>query len=265
MAGESSAVVRHLSGGPAKPSTTPPRVSEHGVDGAPTLLSNAETFAHVALVARHGAAWYRSVGTPDEAGTLLVTMAGAASTPGVVEVPFGARLGAVVDACGGVTEPVDAVLVGGYGGRWLRWSDAVNLPLTREAFRSVGADLGVGVIALLPSRRCGLAETARLTGWMAAQSAGQCGPCINGLPAMAGAFESLVHSGNAQAPTLLRRWASQVTGRGACHHPDGVAHLVGSALDVFTEEIDRHLLDGSCPGCAELPVFPVPVVREGWR
>ncbi len=265
VAGESSAIVRHLSGGPAKPTTTPPRVAERGVGGAPTLLSNAETFAHVALVVRHGAPWFRSLGTVDEPGTLLLTLTGAAQHPGVVEVPFGARLGAVVDTFGGLAEPVEAVLVGGYGGRWLTWADAAALPVTRQAFRSVGADLGVGVIGLLPRRRCGLAETARLTRWMADQSAGQCGPCVNGLPAMAGAFESLVRSGNAQTPTLLRRWARQVAGRGACHHPDGVAHLVDSALDVFTEAIDRHLLDGSCPGCAEPPVLPLPTSQGGWR
>ncbi|MFZ0323083.1 MAG: NADH-ubiquinone oxidoreductase-F iron-sulfur binding region domain-containing protein [Actinomycetes bacterium] len=264
VAGESSAIVRHLSGGPAQPTTTPPRVAERGVGGAPTLLSNAETFAHVALVARHGAAWFRSVGTHDEPGTLLLTLAGAAATPGVVEVPFGALVGDVIEAHGGLAGPVDAVLVGGYGARWMRWSDAARLPVSRQSFRAAGADLGVGLVAFLPRSRCGLGETARLTRWMAGESAGQCGPCVNGLPAMAGAFEALVRSGNAQAPTLLRRWARQVVGRGACHHPDGVAHLVDSALDVFTADIDRHLLDGSCAGCSEPPVLPLPRVAGGW-
>lgn len=268
VAGESSAVVRYLSGGPAKPMTAPPRVSERGVDGRPTLLSNAETYAQVALVARHGADWYRSEGTAAEPGTLLVTLAGAVARPGVQEVPFGTTVRDLVVAAGGLTEPVTAVLVGGYGGGWMAADSVLPLRLTREAFRAAGGDLGVGLLAFLPSRRCGLAETAALTTWLAGESAGQCGPCVNGLPAMATAFAGLVERGDAAAPALLRRWAGMVTGRGACHHPDGVARLVASALDVFDADLDRHLSGQVCAGClqpSELPLPELAVSGRRWR
>lgn len=268
VAGESSAVVRYLSGGPAKPTTAPPRVSERGVNGRPTLLSNAETYAQVALVARHGADWYRGAGTTAEPGTLLVTLAGAVSHPGVVEVPFGTAVPEVVAAGGGLIEPVSAVLVGGYGGGWLPADVVGRLRLTRESFRSVGGDLGVGLLAFLPSRRCGLAETARLVRWLAGESAGQCGPCLNGLPAMAGAFERLVGQGDPDGPRLLARWARMVAGRGACHHPDGVARLVASALEVFADALPAHMPGVRCDGCLEAPVLPVPTptaAGRGWR
>jgi NADH:ubiquinone oxidoreductase subunit F (NADH-binding) len=258
VAGESSAVVRFLSGGPAKPTTSPPRVSERGVDGRPTLLSNAETFAHVALVIRHGADWFRSVGTEDEPGTLLVTLGGAVERPGVVEVPFGTPVADLVAAAGGVTEPVAAVLAGGYGGGWLHYDTVARLTLGRAAFAEAGGELGVGLLTFLPSRRCGVAETDRLVSWMAGESAGQCGPCVNGLPAMARAWHQLSTAGDPAAPGLLLRWSEMVTGRGACHHPDGVAALVRSALSVFHDDIDRHSQRRGCPGCAEAPVLPVP-------
>lgn len=269
VAGESSAIVRFLSGGPAKPTMTPPRVSDSGVDGRPTLLSNAETFAHAALVARHGAAWYRSVGTPEEPGTLLVTLSGAVERPGVVEVPFGTPVADVVAAAGGLTEPVAAVLAGGYGGGWLPFERVNALPLTRAAFRAAGGDLGVGLLAFLPARRCGVAETDRLVGWLSGESAGQCGPCQHGLPAMAKAWHHLAVDGNPAAPGLLRRWTDMVVGRGACHHPDGVAQLVRSALATFPTDVDRHLRRGGCAGCAEPAVLPLPDVpgvrRRGRR
>jgi NADH:ubiquinone oxidoreductase subunit F (NADH-binding) len=260
VAGESTAVVRFLSGGPAKPTTSPPRVSDRGVDGRPTLLSNAETFAHVALVARHGAGWFREVGTAEEPGTLLLTLAGAVARPGVVEVAFGTPVADVVAAAGGLTEPVTAVLAGGYGGGWLPLEAVTALPVTRAAFREADGDLGVGLLAFLPARRCGVAETARLVGWLAGESAGQCGPCRHGLPAMAQAWRHLATEGDPAAPGLLRRWSQMVVGRGACHHPDGVARLVDSALAVFAADVDRHQHRGTCVGCGEPPVLPAPTV-----
>jgi NADH:ubiquinone oxidoreductase subunit F (NADH-binding) len=258
VAGEASAVVRFLSGGPAKPTLTPPRVSEKGVDGRPTLLSNAETYAHVALVARHGAAWYRQVGTAEEPGTLLLTLAGAVARPGVVEVPHGTPVAEALGLVGGLTESVSAVLVGGYGGGWMPVDTVVSLTLGRQEFRAAGGDLGVGMLAFLPHRRCGLAETQRLVRWLAGESAGQCGPCVHGLPAMASAFDHLVSAGDAAAPALLRRWAGMVAGRGACHHPDGVASLVRSALEVFGDDLTSHLGGAACAGCGQPSVLPLP-------
>lgn len=264
VAGESSAVVNHLSGGPARPTLSPPHATERGVLGRPTLVSNAETMAHLALLARHGADWYRSVGTRDEPGTLLLTVTGGVHRPLVVEVPFGTPVGDVV----GLAEPVDhpiAVLTGGYGGSWVPWSQAARLPVTGRDFRAAGATLGVGLLAVLPAGRCGLVETAPVVGWLAAENAGQCGPCVNGLPALAEAFAHLAAGGAGGAGPAwpgsvgrLHRWAAMVTGRGLCHHPDGVAQLIRSALQTFEPEVGAHLAGGPCPGHRLPPLLPLP-------
>jgi len=86
---------------------------------------------------------------------------------------------------------------------------------------------------------------------------------------MANALDHLVRAGDVRTPPLIRRWAGQVRGRGACHHPDGVAGLVTSALEVFAAAVDSHVTDSSCAGCREPAVFAVPqhgvLTEASWR
>ena len=259
VAGEASAIVHHLSGGPALPTMSPHRTAERGVRGRPTLLANAETFAHLALVARHGAGWFRDVGTTEEPGTVLATVRGAVRDPGVVEVPLGLPMAALLARVGGTTGAVGSFLVGGYAGSWLSAGAAEVLSVSRSSMAAHGADLGVGLVVALPADRCAVAETARLLGWLASESTGQCGPCINGLPAIAAGFGDLV-SGRAGAEGLdrLHRWAGMVAGRGACHHPDGAVRLLLSTLSVHGDHLRDHARRGPCDDLASSPVCPLP-------
>jgi NADH:ubiquinone oxidoreductase subunit F (NADH-binding) len=261
VAGNASAAVNALSGGAATPSYGP-HATERGVGGRPTLLSNAETLAQLALLGRRGAAWFGQVGDPEEQGTVLVTLAGAVHRHVVVEVPLGTPLGQVVQAGQPAEEP-HAVLVGGYGGGWLPWPRAAGVPITTRHLRAAGAALGAGVIAVLPPGYCGLLETAHLAGWLAGQSSGQCGPCVNGLPALARALRQLA-TGPADGALLDRvaRWSRMVAGRGLCAHPDGVALLVRSMLATFGPEIDAHLA-GWCNARHRQPLLPVPRPEPG--
>ena len=243
LAGEESALARRVSGGLAVPSFKRPPVFERGVGGAPTLVQNVETLAHVALIARFGAAWFRQAGTAAEPGSMLVTAHRADGASRVIEVPVGAPLAEVLELG---RQPAQAVLAGGYHGTWIPAARAAALPLANAALRQAGASLGAGVLAALPPDRCGLVETARVLRYLAAESAGQCGPCLNGLPRMAGAFAELSRPGAGRDCLAdLERWSGLVTGRGACHHPDGTVRLVRSALGVFGGEIGRHL-SGRC-------------------
>lgn len=271
VAGEASAIVHHLSGGPALPTMSPYRTAERGVRGRPTLLANAETFAHVALVARHGPQWFRTAGTAGEPGTMLATVRGAVARPGVVEVETGTSWHDLLATVGATTEPVSAYLVGGYGGSWLDARRAERASMSRTSLQPLGADIGVGLVMAFPAARCPLAETARLLGWLAAESTGQCGPCVNGLPAIAARFGDAVSGrGGARGLAQLERWAGLVTGRGACHHPDGAARLALSALTVFAPHLRDHARHGRCSDTASSPIAPLPAHSavsgaEGWR
>ena len=265
VAGEETALVQLVNGGEAKPTLTPPRPFERGVAGRPTLVSNVETLAHLATIVRWGPAWFRSVGTDAEPGTALVTVSGAVARPGVFEVALGTPLASVVDAAGGPTGGVQALLVGGYYGTWISGRAAATADLSEASLRPLGASVGCGAIVVLPDAACGLAETARLAAWLAGETAGQCGPCVHGLRAIAGACDDLAAARQAaESVQLLHRWSAQVEGRGACRFPDGVVRLVRSALTVFADDVTRHSY-GVCDRAAGVAHMHVPEPETLWR
>jgi NADH:ubiquinone oxidoreductase subunit F (NADH-binding) len=247
LAGEESAVVHHLNGGPpAQPTFVGlARPYQRGVGGAPTLVNNAETLAHAALIARRGSAWFRQAGSPAAPGTALVTVSGAVCTPGVIEVELGSRLGQAVEAVGGPSQPVQAFLVGGYFGTWVPARAGWEAPLDPPGLAQVGASLGAGVVVALAHSVCGLAETARICAWLDSQKAGQCGPCRLGLPALSEHLSRLARPGVPARLADLAELMGEVAGRGACRHPDGVVRLVSSALSVFADELEAHAR-GAC-------------------
>lgn len=241
VTGEETAVLHYLERGVAKPTLVPPRPDQRGLRGRPTLVQNSETLAQLALIARFGSDWFRELGTEADPGSVLVTVSGAVRDPGVYEHAFGTSMADLLAAAGGPTEPLQALLVGGYFGAWVPAVRVGDLRLSRDELHSVGAALGAGVLIALGESACGLHESARVIDYLAGQSAGQCGPCVNGLAAIADSVGALA-DGRAHRHELARllRWTAEVRGRGACHHPDGVARFVESAVSVFAHELERH-------------------------
>jgi len=224
VAGAETAAVHLITEGIATPTNVPPYAFERGVGGAPTLVQNVETLAHIANIAR---------GTYD--GTTLVTLAGGVARPGVVEVPLGTTVGDVLSASGGLRERPRAVLVGGYFGTWVEPDGAWRMPLDHRT------RLGCGVIGIHPASRCPVCDVAAIMRFLAAESSAQCGPCFFGLRALADACTRISEGGN--HPTdlqRLQRWTVEVRGRGACRHPDGAVMFLSSALQVFAAEFANH-------------------------
>ena len=233
VAGEESAAASAVAGLGAVPANKRIRVVETG-----TLVQNVETLAHLALIARFGSRWFL------ESGTFLATVCGAVARPSVVEARYGVSLGDLIDAAGGATGRLQAVLAGGYHGGWVPADPA--LPMSPAGLAPFGASPGAGVVVALPAHVCGLAETARIAGYLVGQVVGQCGPCVNGLPRMAATLADLA-AGRPRPglPGEAARLAALVTGRGACRHPDGTARLVLSAMRYFGADVAAHL-QGRC-------------------
>jgi NADH:ubiquinone oxidoreductase subunit F (NADH-binding)/ferredoxin len=254
ISGESGALVRGING--KRPVPPGRKVLASGVDDLPTLLSNASTFAQLAVLALLGPERFAAVGTPEEPGTVLLSVGGSAAHPAVIEAPTGVPLAAVLDICQAAAG--DGVLVGGYHGMWLPAATAYAVPVSREGLAAVGGTLGSGIVLPLGDGTCPLGEVSRIASYLAGESAGQCGPCKLGLPSIARALAALIDgSGGIEALDVARRSAAAVAGRGACSHPDGVTRFVLSALDVFTEDLAAHVFHSSC-GRPVRGVLPLP-------
>ncbi|HEY3832257.1 MAG TPA: NADH-ubiquinone oxidoreductase-F iron-sulfur binding region domain-containing protein [Acidimicrobiia bacterium] len=265
VAGEESALVHWLNGGEARPTNTPPRPFESGVGGRPTLVDNVETLAHFAQIAAFGDEWFRQVGTQAEPGTALLSASGAVERPAVYETPLGTRLATLIDHAG-PTHGIGAVLVGGYFGGWLDPATAARVRVCDEDLRRAGCGVGCGAVAVLPADGCGVMESARILTWMAHETAGQCGPCVNGLAAIAGTWDAIA-SGRAGTEHIrqLERWAGQIEGRGACKLPDGAIRFLHSALRVFASDLERHARRAPCLGARRPGLLPVPQSQDVWR
>ncbi len=245
VAGQETALLNQLEGRAAVPRDPSTRVTTRGLDGRPTLVSNVETLAHLALAARFGAAWFRSVGLADDPGTSLFTVSGAVAHEGVIEAARGTRLADLIAS----TRPhpgVQAVLVGGYHGAWVPGTD-LDVRLTKADLAPYGASVGAGILHVLGADACPLRAAADMTSYLAGESAAQCGPCLNGLPRMADSLQRLAHGvRDPGLPREIDRLRSLVVGRGACAHPDGTARLVASTMRVFEPHVAAHLA-GWCP------------------
>jgi NADH:ubiquinone oxidoreductase subunit F (NADH-binding) len=238
VAGEETALVRAVDGGPALPTAKPPRPFEKGVGGAPTLVQNVETLAHIALLARD-----RSAGD-----TFLCTLTGAGTAPALVEVPYGVPLAELVPS------DLRGVLAGGMFGGLL--ADPWSLPLEPEAFRAAGSGLGCGSFALLGPDDCPVDAAADAVSYLAAESSRQCGVCINATAGMAEVLGGLrVGTTTPDDIARMEGWTRKVPGRGACVLVDAAARTAGSLLREFPDEVVAHLAR-PCPRCAALGALP---------
>ena len=263
VASEESALSHWVGDGVATP-VFADRPFQKGAAGRPTLVQNAETLAHLALIARYGGTWYATVGAETAPGTTLVTVGGIVASPGVVEVPTGTPVAEIVRRCGGATGEVRGYLTGGYGGGWVGRPDFAEARWDPESVRAGGGVIGASVLWLLGTQSCPLDEMARVTSWMAGESAGQCGPCVYGLPSVSDDVHRLARRQADESD--LKRLTGRlglISNRGGCKHPDGTARFVATGLDAFDDEVRLHL-DGRCSaggsslerGAGALPVPP---------
>lgn len=237
LSGESSAVVRALSGGPALPRTTSAPASVSGIDGRPTLVHNVETLARVALL---------GAGVPYRPGRLLTVTTPAGFV--VVDADPEATLGSLVSRAG--AGAVSALLLGGYGGSWHRWDSVVG-----HSVSALEPLLSAGIVMTLPRSHCGIATTARIMRYLADSSARQCGPCLFGLDELADVIERVAAGrGRRSDADRLRQISADVAGRGACHHPDGAVRMLGSALTAFEGDLSAHRRGGRCDRRHSSPV-----------
>lgn len=264
VAGEETAAVRRINGGPAKPTDKPPRPFEEGVSGLPTTVSNVETLANLPHIHEHGAQSFRGVGTPMSPGTFLATITGGGRPAALYEIPYGATVSDLLALHGVPKDSVRGVLMGGYFAGLVN-TDILDATLDHETIRRLGSGLGCGAISILTDD-CPVAVAAAVMSYFDRENAGQCGSCFNGTAAMA-AVVSALRDGAATREdiTRLERWSVVLRGRGACGTLDGATNIAASLLRQFPQLITSHLAN-DCPSCrtgAFTPLRPYEVETVG--
>jgi NADH:ubiquinone oxidoreductase subunit F (NADH-binding) len=247
VAGEETAAVRAINGGPAKPTDKPPRPFEEGVAGLPTLVSNVETLANLPFLLRHGSEAFRAEGTSTSTGTFLATITGAGRPPVLYELPHGLPFADLLTLHGVPADEVHGVLMGGYFAGLLN-REILDTTLDHETFRRLGSGLGCGAMSILTDD-CPVAVAASVMAYFDRENAGQCGSCFNGTAAMSAVTEAL-RDGVATEEDLARleRWSVVLRGRGACATLDAATNMAASLLVQFPQAVDRHMQNG-CETC----------------
>ena len=239
VAGQARAVLELMAGRPGYPVTAWQPEAVQGHRGRPTLLSNAETWAQVGWLLHRGEVSHRRHGTLAEPGTTLLTLGLRDHRPVVREVEYGVRLRDVLD----VEAHGRPALIGGFHGSWVSWPTLASLRLSVDGMRALGAPIGAGVVFTPGSFECPVRLTSRIVDYLADQSARRCGPCLNGLPALATAVREVADGSG--GTDRVRQLAGLVERRGACAHPDGTVRLVRSLLVAMPDEVDLHVR-GAC-------------------
>ncbi|HTZ13101.1 MAG TPA: NADH-ubiquinone oxidoreductase-F iron-sulfur binding region domain-containing protein [Mycobacterium sp.] len=251
VAGEETAAVQAINGGPAKPTDKPPRPFEAGVAERPTLVSNVETLANLPFLQSDGSAAFRSEGTPVSSGTFLATITGAGRPPVLYELPHGLPFTELLALHGVSPDRVRGALMGGYFAGLLD-RRVLDTSLDHETMRRCGSGLGCGAISVITDD-CPVAVAASVLAYFDRENAGQCGSCFNGTAAMAAAAGAL-RDGAATVEDVdrLRRWSVVLRGRGACATLDAATNIAASLLAQFPDEVARHL-DAACQDCGNQP------------
>ncbi len=251
VSSEETSLISLAHGGLARPMTKRAPFVMGGRDSAgkrirPTVVLNAETVWRVAQIADRGASWFRSFGIPDEPGPRLVSVTGYVEMPHVIQTETGASLQSLLDAAGEFSPAAETVLVSGLGGFFLTMAEARRAEWSTRGLAPFGGSVGPGIVDVLDPRLCPLGTVDRFLSYAAGESAGQCGPCMFGVPAVAENWRELVAHPTQGSHDRLQARAGLLPDRGACRFPDGVGRFTRSALRVFGSHIAEHAR-GQCP------------------
>jgi NADH-quinone oxidoreductase subunit F len=178
ICGEETALFNSLEGKRGEPRNKPPYPAQAGLFGKPTLVNNVETLACLPLILRDGGEAFAGIGTPQSTGPKLFCVSGTVTLPGLYEVPFGATLRELIELAGGVRDgrPLRAVLLGGAAGSFVT-PERLDVPLTFEGTRAIGAALGSGVVMAFDDSVDLRAIVRRIARFFRDESCGQCVPC----------------------------------------------------------------------------------------
>jgi NADH-quinone oxidoreductase subunit F len=251
VAGEETAMLESMQGRPAMPRQKPPFYpTDFGLYGKPTLVNNVETLCNVPPLLRHGAAWFREVGTEKSPGTMLFSVSGAVVRPGVYELPMGTPIRTLIFECGGGVpdgRAVKAVFPGGPSFSMVT-ADQLDTPMDFETLKKAGTGLGSAGVIVVDDHTCMVGVALKYGNFFRVESCGQCPPCRMGTINLADLLQKIENGeGTEKDFATLLQLCGFVKGRGYCTVVTGASVLVESSLRLFRQEFEEHIVQKRCP------------------
>jgi NADH-quinone oxidoreductase subunit F len=250
ICGEESALLESLEGKKGYPRLKPPFPAVVGLWGKPTIINNVETLANVPWIVEHGGEAFAALGTGKSGGTRLFCVSGHVNRPGVYEKPVHYNLKKLIEEdCGGVVggRKVKAVIPGGSSAPVLSAAE-IDVSLEFDALKAAGTMAGSGGIIVFDDSTCMVRALQRIARFYAVESCGQCTPCREGAPWMAGILDNLeAGSGRVEDIDKLEQVAGNIMGMTICALGDAAAMPVQSFVKKFRDEFVRHATEHRCP------------------
>lgn len=233
--------------------------AENAPQSNPTLVNNVETFAAAAHIMRHGASWYRTMGTAESPGTIVVTVVGDVMTPGVHEVGIGTPFSTVLERCGG-PRPGRAfkAALSGISNAAVPASH-FDTPLSYEAFAGIGSGLGAAGFVIYDDSRSMVSVARAMSGFLARESCGQCPSCTRGCVELTEQLGEIARGDGTdrhlgQMSAALRT----VTDSNRCYLGTEAQIVISSLLREFPEDFAASI-EGTAPIAEEVAV---PLIKE---
>ena len=241
VAGEETAALEVIEGKKPWPRKKPPYPGQAGLYGQPTTVQNVETVAWVPGIVKNGADWFRP-------GAMLCTLDETFARPGLHEVPLGTPLRALVNDIGGGTaggRPVKAILPA-LSSAFLPAS-ALDTPLTHEALRAAGSNLGCGGFSLVEEGTCIVERALTIAEFFKKEQCGQCSPCRMETATIAAVFQKVKAGEGGEYAAQVEKITAFARGKGNCSLIEMAAAPALSALRLFPSDFAAHAATGACP------------------
>jgi NADH-quinone oxidoreductase subunit F len=220
-----------------------------GLGGKPTLIHQAETWAHVSAVMEKGAEWYAGLGTEQSRGTKVFSLSGKVMHPGLIEVPMGTPLREMVyDIGGGIPDgkPLKTIQVGGPTGGYLPAS-SLDLPIDYEHLSAAGTIMGSGGILVIDGDACIVDQAKCSLSFIQNESCGKCVFCRDGTMQMTAILTDITEGrGKAQDIDLLLELGEGLKLGSQCDLGRTAPNPVLTAIRYFREELEAHIKDRKC-------------------
>ena len=249
VCGEETAMISSIEGKRGMARNKPPYPAVHGFSGHPTCVNNVETFANVSLIMDKGVEWFRSVGTEKNAGTKIFSLSGKVRNTGLVEVPMGITLNALLNEIGGGAPQgsvIKAAQTGGPSGGCIP-AERMGTPVDYESLRRLGGMMGSGGLVVTDSGTCMVNFAKFFLTFTQHESCGKCIPCREGTKRMLEILERITDGkGKREDMDELKHLASVISRTSACGLGQSAPQPVVSTLRYFEHEYISHIVDTRC-------------------